>query len=128
AAAVLLLTAAGRATVLVPADVAELTRQARAVARGEVVSVDSQWTEDRRTIETIVTLQIERYLKGRLGETVQFRTPGGRLGRFRNLVVGAPTFEVGQRVVVFLGANGPRIPYLLGLNQGVYRITANPAG
>ena len=78
--------------------------------------------DDRRTIETIVTLDVERYLKGSLGDIVEFRVPGGELGRFRNVVVGAPAFAVDERVVVFLGARGPSVPYVLGLSQGVFRI------
>jgi hypothetical protein len=111
------------ATVLVPADVGELARDARAIARGTVVSVDGRWTDDRRRIETIVTLEAETYLKGALGETLQFRVPGGSLGRYRNVVVGAPEFAPGQRVIVFLGARGPGIPYVLGFSQGVFRVS-----
>jgi hypothetical protein len=114
-----------RATVLIPADVGELARDARAIARGVVVSAEGRWTDDRRTIETIVTLQTESYLKGSLGDTLQFRVPGGSLGRYRNVVVGAPQFSPGQRVIVFLGARGPSVPYLLGLGQGVFRVTIN---
>jgi hypothetical protein len=124
---VLCLLAATRsthATVVIPADLAELSRDARAIVRGHVVSVEGRWTDDRRTIETLVTLEVEHYLKGDLGTLVQFTVPGGRLGRFRNVVIGAPQFETGQRVIVFLGATGPTIPYLLGLHQGVYRVTA----
>ncbi len=115
--------ASARATVLIPADLGELSRDALAIARGRVASVDAQWTEDRGTIETIVTLEVERYLKGRLGSTLRFRVPGGELGRFRSIVVGAPEFAVDQRVVVFLGARGPSVPYVLGLNQGVFRVS-----
>lgn len=116
------------ATVIVPADLAELSRDARAIARGRVVAVDAQWTDGRRTIETIVTLEAESYLKGQLGETVQFRVPGGSLGRFRNIVIGAPQFDVGQRVIVFLGAHGPSVPFVLGLSQGVFRLAQNGSG
>lgn len=116
------------ATVIVPADLSELIHDAQWIARGTVVRVDGQWAEGRRTIETVVTLETERYLKGDAGETLQFRVPGGVLGRFRNLVVGAPQFAVGQRVVVFLGANGPRVPHVLGLHQGVYRLGASADG
>ncbi len=121
-------SAAAHATVLVPADLSELARDARVIARGAVVSVDAQWTEDRRTIETIVTLETETYLKGSLDHVLQFKVPGGTLGRLRNVVIGAPRFEVGQRVIVFLGANGPRLPFLLGLSQGVYRVDVGPTG
>jgi hypothetical protein len=117
-----------RATVYMPADLGELSRDAWAIARGRIVAVDAQWTDGRRTIETIVTLEPDAYLKGQSGSTVQFRVPGGVLGRFRNIVVGAPRFAVGQRVIVFLGARGPTVPYVLGLSQGVFRLTQSTAG
>jgi len=111
-----------RATVLIPADLGELSRDALAIVRGRVIALDAQWTEDRGTIETIVTLDVERYLKGALGATLRFRVPGGELGRFRSVVVGAPAFAIDQHVVVFLGARGPSVPHLLGMSQGVFRI------
>jgi hypothetical protein len=111
-----------RATVLVPADLGELSRDARAIVRGRVARLDPQWTDDRGTVETIVTLEVEGYLKGSLGSTLRFRTPGGDLGRYRSIVVGAPEFAVDEHVVVFLGARGPSVPYVLGLSQGVFRL------
>lgn len=114
------------ATVIVPADLAELSRDAQAIARGRVSAVTGRWTEDRRTIETIVTLDVERYLKGSLGSTIDFRVPGGELGRFRRVVVGAPEFAPGDQVIVFLGATGPMVPFIVGFNQGVYRLVAAP--
>jgi hypothetical protein len=110
------------ATTIVPADLGELSRDAVAIARGRVADVRSQWTEDRGTVETIVTLEVEDYLKGSLGSIVRFRVPGGELGRYRTIVVGAPDFVVDQRVVVFLGAHGPTVPHIVGFNQGVFRV------
>jgi hypothetical protein len=111
-----------RATVLSPADLGELSRDARAIVRGRVAALDAQWTDDRGSIETIVTLEVESYLKGALGATLRFRVPGGELGRFRSIVVGAPEFAIDQHVVVFLGARGPSVPFVLGLSQGVFRL------
>jgi hypothetical protein len=31
-------------------------------------------------------------------------------------------------VIVFLGASGPRLPHLLGLSQGVYRVGVSAGG
>ena len=120
---IVVLAVPARATVLIPAVLGELSRDALAIARGRVAALDPQWTEDRGTIETIVTLEVESYLKGSLGSTLRFRVPGGELGRFRSIVVGAPEFAVDQRVVVFLGARGPSVPYVLGMNQGVFRVS-----
>jgi hypothetical protein len=110
------------ATVLIPTDLTGLSHDALAIVRGRVASVDPRWTADHRTIETIVTLEAESYLKGALGETVQFRVPGGVLGRYRSIVVGAPSFAVDQHVVVFLGARGPSVPFVVGFSQGVFRM------
>ena len=111
-----------RATVLIPADLGELSRDARAIVRGRVARLDAQWTDDRGTIETIVTLEVESYIKGALGPTLRFRTPGGDLGRYRSVVVGAPEFAVDEHIVVFLGTTGPSVPHVLGLSQGVFRL------
>jgi len=118
----LALTLPVRATVIIPADLGELSRDARAIVRGRVAALDAQWTDDRGSIETIVTLEVERYLKGALGAALRFRVPGGELGRFRSIVVGAPEFVLDQHVVVFLGARGPSVPFVLGFNQGVFRL------
>jgi len=114
-------TSAG-ATVLVPVDLGTLAREARAIVRGRVVAVTPRPTEDRRGIETLVTVEVEASLKGALGQTVTFHVPGGRLGRYRSLVIGAPEFSPDEQVVVFLGYQGPSLPHVLGLSQGVYRV------
>lgn len=114
-----------RATSILPADVGELSHEAVAIIVGRVAAVDARWTAERRGIETLVTLDAETYLKGGLGRSVQFVTPGGDLGRFQNIVVGAPRFVRGERVIVFLGARGPSLPFILGFNQGVFRVTAS---
>jgi hypothetical protein len=116
------------ATVLIPADLGDLSRDARAIALGRVVAVDARWADDRRSIDTLVTLDVDAYLKGSLGSPLQFRVPGGELGRYRSILVGAPEFAINQRVVVFLGARGPSVPYVLGLSQGVFRLVAATNG
>ena len=122
------LSARAHATVLIAADLGELSRDAIAIARGHVVALTPQWTDGRRSIETLVTLEVEEYLKGALGSTVQFRVPGGDFGRLRSITVGAPEFQLDERVIIFLGARGPSVPYVLGLNQGVFRIVASADG
>ena len=121
------LAAAPQATSILPADIGELSHEAVAIVVGRVVAVDARWTAERRGIETLVTLEAETYLKGGLGESVQFVTAGGELGRFQNIVVGAPRFVKGERVVVFLGSRGPSIPFVLGFSQGVFRVAADRA-
>lgn len=114
--------APARALVVLPADFDELVRSARAIVYGRVMSVQPQLADDRRHIDTLVSLEVSSYLKGDLGPRVTFRVPGGELGRYRNLIIGAPKFTAGDEVVLFLGARGPSVPYVLGLSQGVFRV------
>src|SRR5262249_7791724 len=113
---------------LIPADFPELVTESRAIVRGRVVDVRAQTTGDRRSIETLVTLMAEDHLKGSLGPNVTFKVPGGQIGRYRRVLVGAPVFERGDNVVVFLSGSGPSIPHLNGLSQGVYRIAREADG
>ena len=125
----LLAPAPARATVLVSADLGELARDAQAIVHGRVVAVESQWAEGRRrSIETLVTLQIEDHLKGQFGSEVTFKVPGGQLGPYRTIMPGAPGFAEGEDVIVFLASRGPAVPWLVGLGQGVYRVTTSADG
>lgn len=110
------------ASLIIPADLIELAGEARAIVHGRITNIDTRWVTGRRRIESVVTMIVLGYFKGDLGPTVTFRTPGGRLGAYRTVVIGAPVVSVGQEVVVFLGASGPSIPYVLRLSQGVFRV------
>jgi hypothetical protein len=111
-----------QAFVVLPADLDDLVRGARAIVYGRVTSVHAELAGDRRHIDTIVSLEASTYLKGDFGPQVTFRVPGGEMGRYRSVIVGAPTFAPGDEVVLFLGARGPSVPYVLGLSQGVFRV------
>jgi hypothetical protein len=116
------------ATTVLPVELGDLARAARVIARGRIAAVEARWTDDRRAIETLVTLDPETYLKGAPASMLRFRVPGGQIGRYRRVVVGAPQFAPGQRVIVFLAARSPAIPYVIGLNQGVFRLLPGAGG
>jgi len=119
--------AAAGATVLLPADLGELARGAQAIVHGRVTLVRAGWVAGHRRIDSFVTVEASEYFKGDLGRAVTFRVPGGEIGRYRSITVGAPVFHEGDEVVLFLGARGPSVPYVLGLSQGVFRVVADPA-
>ncbi len=110
------------ATVLIPGDLGEIARSATAIVRGTVVGVSSGWADGRRRVETVVTLRVGESLKGDLRGVVSVKVPGGVVGRYRSVTVGAPSFQQGEEVVLFLGAEPPALPYLIGLGQGVFRV------
>ena len=116
------------ATILAPADLGDLSQDATAIVRGRVAAVESRWSADRRSINTLVTIDVESSLKGPLNVTTRFLLPGGTLGRYRSFVVGGPAFTVGQHVIVFLGWRPPDYPYLVGFSQGVFKVVADRDG
>jgi hypothetical protein len=116
------------ATVLAPVDLAQIAADASAIVHGRVEAVVSGWREDRRGIETVVTVRVAEYLKGNLGPSVSFRVPGGQMGPYRSIMPGAPGFLEGEEVVVFLSASTAGGSHLTGFSQGVYRVRTDPGG
>lgn len=114
------LPVAVRATVLIPIEFRELVTISSVIVHGRVTDAHGEWTEGRRGVETLVTIDAREYLKGDLGPSFTIRVPGGQLGRYRTVFIGAPEFRANDEVVLFL--RGDRI---VGLSQGAYRVVAD---
>lgn len=125
-AILLLTTAVARATVLIPAEFREVVAGSQIIVYGRVADIRAEWAAGRRGIDTVVTFEAATYLKGGPAETVTFRVPGGQIGRYKNVMVGAPEFRPGDEAVLFLKADGPSMAHVFGLNQGVFRVRMDP--
>ena len=64
------------AVTVVPLTFEQLVNQSAAVVLGRVVDVRGDFTDDRRAIQSVVTVEVLRGLKGRSGETLSFAVPG----------------------------------------------------
>lgn len=117
-----LLVASVDATIVAPLSFEQLVSESSAVVYGRVSDVRSQWTADRRFIESVVSIDVIKGMKGGAGDTIEFTVPGGQVGRYLNVIPGAPMFSRGDLAVFFLTAHGPRLPVTTGLTQGVYRV------
>jgi len=117
-----------QAMVTVPAEFAEMVAASQIIVHGRVVDVRSYETAGRRTIERLVTVQVADAYKGEPGRTVYFRVPGGQVGRYRRVMVGAPEFGPGDEVVLFLKGRAPAVPMPFGLTQGVYHVVRGDNG
>lgn len=111
------------AVVVVPITFEQLVDEAAAVVYARVSEVRGQWTYDRQSIDSIITLEALGYAKGDLGPTVTMRLPGGEAGGRLQVIPGAPTLREGELVVLFLKARGPALLTTLGLGQGIFRVT-----
>jgi hypothetical protein len=110
-------------TVLLPADFAQMVSESQVIVHARVTDVQGELVGARRSIESRVTVTVLSPLKGSTGEALVFRVPGGRVGRYRRVFVGAPVFRAGDEVVLFLKGRAPVIAMPFGLSQGVYRVS-----
>jgi hypothetical protein len=115
------------ATVLVPAEFREVVQGSTLIAYGRVIDVRPEWVDDRARVDTVVTLEVATWLKGGSNQTVAFKVPGGEMGRYRSVTIGAPVFTLGDEAVVFLKSDGSSMPIVFGLNQGVFRVRREAA-
>lgn len=116
------------ATVILPADFREIVSGSQIIVHGRVIDVRSEWIDDRGHIDSLVTIQSSAFYRGSPAETITFRAPGGQVGRYKSITVGAPEFQPGDEAVFFLRGQGSALPTVFGLSQGVFRVRIDARG
>ena len=80
-----------------------LTMDSDAIVYGEVKTIQSQWSIDGSIILTVVTLQVHGILKGNvINDQVLIQYPGGKVGDISLQVEDTPSFQMDEKVIVFL--------------------------
>jgi hypothetical protein len=121
------MTARVHATVVLPAEFREVVAGSTIIAHVQIVEVRPEWADGRRRIDSLVSASVVSYLKGgNSGRTIAFKVPGGELGRYRSVTVGAPVFKPGDEAVLFLSSSDGAPLHVFGLNQGVFRVRPDP--
>ncbi len=110
-----------QATLLRGLSLDSLCRSSKIIVRGQVTARTAAWKGGR--IYTRVTLRVTSSLRGkhRAGQSVSFWRLGGRVGRYVQIVRGAPTFHAGDQVLVFLNRRASRL-FVTGMAQGRFSI------
>lgn len=107
-----------------------LADQSASVVVCEVVRVESDWTDARRSIESRVEIRPIEFIKGapdeRL-ETVSMTFPGGTVGDTTLRLCCAPNLEAGQRWVIFLLPEYRTHP-AAAMGQGMFRLVPDEDG
>lgn len=118
-----------RATSVIAPTFAELVAEAETVVRGVVTEIHAEEFDSPqgKGVRTLVTLRVERALKGAPGETVTLSILGGTVGKRTLKVVGLPQFQLGQRQIVFFANNGRVICPLIGAGYGRYHVKTDAA-
>ena len=110
------------ASTFLSAEFREVVSEASTIVRGRVTDVRAIRTP-AGNVESVVTIAVETSLKGAAESFVAMRVPGGTIGRYRTVMVGAPVMRVGEQAVFFLKRGSGNSLWPVGLGQGIYRIS-----
>ena len=118
-----------RATTVEPPSFSELVADSQLVVRATVTAISSEWAESPqgRFIRTLVTISVEKHLKGTSDPTVVLRLVGGTVGQETMVVAGMPTFQVGESGVLFIAGNGTNFCPIVRMTHGRYRLQTESA-
>jgi hypothetical protein len=119
------------ATTVVALDDAALTRGARTIIHGDVISKESFVAAQGGRIYTEYRFAVREVLKGAADAdgTVTFREWGGEVGGTHYMIPGLHGYGLGEEVVTFLGTADPRtgVGFTYGLAQGKFNVTRDAA-
>ena len=92
------------ATVFIPLSIKKQIKQSDAIVRGEVSEINFEEVGDQVT--TRVTIYVDRWIGVDPNDhLVDVYLPGGKGTRHSQKVFGAPEFEVGEKIIVFIIKN-----------------------
>ena len=116
------------ASTFVAMEPAELVAASKAVIQGEVLEVYSFWNPDGTAVLTEARVLVEEVVAGQAPSEVVVRTFGGRVGDYVLEAHGFPTFEAGQRLLLFLHDAPDGSLRVTGYRLGEYRIARGERG
>jgi hypothetical protein len=127
--ACLALVPLARAVSVIPPTLVELVAESDTIIRGVVTDVRAEEFDSPqgRGIRTLVTVSVERTLKGSAGETVTLVQLGGTVGKRALRVAGLPEFKRGERQIVFIAGNGHMICPVIGGVFGRFKVQTDTA-
>jgi hypothetical protein len=106
----------------------QLLQISQAVVQGRVLQVNSFWNPTGQIIVTEALLQVEEAIVGEAPSVVVLRTFGGTVDGFRVEAHGFPTFQVNDRLLVYISPEKDGAASVIGYQQGQFRILRNQTG
>jgi hypothetical protein len=121
----------------------ELVSAAGWIIIGTVAGQESKWNADRTNIRTVVSINVQEWVKGQPFSTgadgkntadplscsnsksVSLTVPGGKVGDVNQWVEDTPVFRDGEKALVFISSGNGGIYTVAGSVQGKYSIVDN---
>ncbi|MFA6470831.1 MAG: hypothetical protein WCU00_02230 [Candidatus Latescibacterota bacterium] len=100
----------------------KLTKLSESVINGKVEKTEAQWSEDKKTIITRATIQINKVIRGNLNNNeIIVEYPGGEIGDIGLKVSDVSSLKAGEEVILFLTRKDSK-------DDSVFKITGNAQG
>jgi hypothetical protein len=115
-----------QATTFVVPDNSQLLAASDVVVMGQVKAI--RGLEEDDSLRTTVAVSVEQIVKGPDASEVTVVEPGGLVGQRHRWVYGAPTFFVGERVLLFLHHNARHELETTFLGMGKFRVVRSARG
>ena len=114
---------------VIPMSFAEMVSAADTVVVAEAIDSRTEWvaTGSSRAIVTRVTFRVTDTFKGVARLLLPLEFLGGTVGNIRQEVSGVPTFDIGDRAVLFVSGARTASP-IVGHMQGRFPINTAPDG
>jgi len=128
ALSLLALALPARASTFLAVSQEEMVKQAHAVVTGRVIEVNSYWNAKGTVILTEAVIEIDDAILGDVPAHVRVRTFGGQVGDLKIAALGHPTFEGGEKLLLFLEPRQDGFHKVLAYQQGQFRIRTGPGG
>lgn len=126
--AVALMAGPASASTFVAMDTAQLVAASEAVVQGEVAEVYSFWNQDGSAVMTEARVLVDEVVSGQAPSEVVVRTFGGRVGDYVLEAHGFPTFQEGQKVLLFLQRAEDQTLRVTGYRLGEFRLATGRGG
>lgn len=123
-----LMAAPATASTFVAMDQAELVAASDAVVQGEVLEVHSFWNKGGTAVVTEARILVEEVVAGKADSEIVVRTFGGRVGDYHLEAHGFPTFQEGQRLLLFVHRGQDSALRVTGYRLGEYRVARGDRG
>jgi hypothetical protein len=111
------------ATVVIPRTFRELCVRADLIFMGTVIDVSPLRSSPQVSISTLVAFSDLEIVKGAYHQgTLTLRLAGGETDSLSEVIPGMPTFQVGDREIIFMYTAGLYANPIVGFHQGRFRV------
>jgi len=100
----------------------DLVKKAHTIVIGKVTASRTYWSTDKKFILTDYTIEVDESIKGQAARTIAVTTVGGKIDDLELYVSGMPSFQKGEKAVVFVERGGA-YQTVVGLGQGKFTVT-----